>query len=748
MKYRMAIGLLALAAACTWCSWARADSVPVPGELQGAVERAEVTISPATAARGQTVTWRLAVDVRPGFHAYPTRQNSTDETIKAFVTTFEWPKDADLIPVGDYKESDPALQNDPGIGSYVALEGKVFWERQLVVSPKAKPGAKKIVVSVFGSICDDHGCKPLKMDPAVTLTVSDAPAVAVDSRFSKEVAAALSVTAKPKPAPSSTTESPGDDPFNPPAGGTTSASNASPTAGDKKAEAVASIAPPSSQKVATSDDPHRAELEEILNRLEPQKVKQTTGLSFILAGIFWGAISLVTPCVFPMIPITVSFFLKQSEKEHHRPITMACVYCLTIVVVLTAAAISLLSFFRWLSVNPIMNFALGVLFVAFALSLFGLFDLELPSALARLTSSRERKGGLLGTMFMALTFTIVSFACVAPFLGGFGGTAAGTSMNWPERILGGLAFSVTFASPFFVLALFPGLLKKLPSSGTWLNSVKVVMGFLELAAALNFFRAGELVLNNGTTSLFTYDLVLGMCVALAFLCGLYLLGVYRLPFDTPTEHIGVLRMMMSLLFLGMGLYLLPGLFHSGADGERQRPSGAIYAWFESFLLPENRQGKSELAWTGDLSHALAEASTDKSGHKLVFVDFTGTTCKNCALNEVNVFSKPEIQRLFRPYERVRLFTDTVPDQYYASGAGPDQKQRRADAAANLWFQNKAFGTEQLPLYVILEPKADGKIGVAGVYSEGKINDEKAFIDFLRRPLDTLAGAQARASSMN
>src|SRR5262249_27243406 len=156
----------------------------------------------------------------------------------------------------------------------------------------------------------------------------------------------------------------------------------------------------------------------------------------------------------------------------------------------------------------------------------------LPSFLTRYTTAGESKGGLVGVMFMALTFTIVSFACVAPFLGGFGGTPAGSGLTLPHRLLGGLAVSVTFSSPFFVLALFPNLLRQMPKSGSWLNSVKVVMGFLELAAALKFFRAGELI-QTPDPEFFTYDLVLGMWVAIALLCGLYLLGVYRLPHDTP-----------------------------------------------------------------------------------------------------------------------------------------------------------------------------------------------------------------------
>jgi thiol:disulfide interchange protein DsbD len=325
-----------------------------------------------------------------------------------------------------------------------------------------------------------------------------------------------------------------------------------------------------------------------------------------------------------MIPITVSFFLKQSEKANYRPVTMAVVYCLTIVVVLTVAAYALLEFFQLLIVNPLMNFALGALFVFFALSLFGMYEIELPSGLARFTSSREGRGGLVGVMFMALTFTIVSFACVAPFLGGFAGTAESAGLTPTHRVLGGLAFAVTFASPFFVLALFPALLKKLPKSGSWLNSVKVVMGFLELAAALKFFRSGELILLS-PPAFFTFDLVLGMWIALALLCGLYLLNFYRLPYDSPAEHIGVPRLLFGFLFLSLGFYLLPALFNT-SEGEKQRPGGTVYAWVDSFLLPEAREGKGEAAWSGNLPRTLEDArlARQQTGKtKLVFIDFTG-----------------------------------------------------------------------------------------------------------------------------
>ena len=469
----------------------------------------------------------------------------------------------------------------------------------------------------------------------------------------------------------------------------------------------------------------------------PQKMPLDL-IAFILAGIFWGGVSLITPCVFPMIPITVSFFLKQSEKEHHKPIAMALVYSATIVIVLTLAAAFLLSAFRWLSINPIMNYGLGALFVFFALSLFGMYDIELPSGLARFTSSKEGKGGMVGTIFMALTFTIISFACVAPFLGGFGGTAGTVARPWWHNILGGLAFAATFASPFFLLALFPTMLRKMPKSGSWLNSVKVVMGFLELAAAFKFFRAAELVQSTAAT-FFTFDLVLGVWIALCFLAGLYLLGVYRLPHDSREEYVGVPSLLFAGVFLGLGVYLMPALFKINSEGEAQRPTGTIYAWVDSFLLPDVHSGK-EIKATGNLAYAVAQAREirQRTGKtQRIFVDFTGKTCTNCRINERNVFSKLEFQRLFQNYIVAQIYTDVVPVDFYSPelrGKLTDNAGRLdADVEVNQNFEFKAFGTLQLPLYVVLEPQTDGKILVLGPYDEGLINNEAAFAEFLHDP---------------
>jgi thiol:disulfide interchange protein DsbD len=581
----LALSILLLGQAAT-----RAESVEVPEvpKKKGAVESIDVSITPPTAKKGQTVTWKLTVVLGNNWHIYPLEQ--VDPAATVHVSTIQFEKSTDIVQV-EKLEDPPGFVAMPEPAEQIKelryYEGRVVWEVPMVVSPSATPGPHTIKARFHWQVCNPRTClPPEEMELTAPLTVSTA-SVPVDPKYEDAVKRVAVSPSVPPPAPA---EAPG---------------------------ASAPDEPPVEE--------YQARMQSILDQLQRESTQHTSLLAFLLAGVFWGAVSLVTPCVFPMIPITVSYFLKQSDKQHQRPLTLAVVYCGTIVVVLTFAAVLLLSFFRQLSINPMLNFALGALFVFFALSLFGMYEIELPSGLARFTSARESRGGLVGTMFMALTFTIISFACVAPFLGGFGGTAATAGLSWVEIVLGGLAFSVTFASPFFLLALFPSLLKKLPKSGSWLNSVKVVMGFLELAAAFKFFRLGELLFSDQPPAFFTYDLVLGMWVALSLLCGLYLLGFYRLPHDTPAEHLGVPRLLFSFLFLSLGFYFLPALFKVNAGGDSQRPNGTIYAWVDSFLLPEPRVSKSGLSWSANLQQAIDEARKGQTTgkRKLVFVDFTG-----------------------------------------------------------------------------------------------------------------------------
>ena len=684
------------------------------------VAPARVTVSPEKARPGEVVTWKLEMNVIPGWHTYPTKQAPDSD---APVTKLVFPTFGEFVFVGDLKESEakPApLPEEPqengASGLVLQIENAAVWERKFVVNPKAKPGKYKVKVDGRLIACDKQ-CF-FGEPPTADFEILDGGVAKVDEKYSKLV---------------------GNFPLTKP--GTSPPPEASPPRA-VRANPLSAETPTPGATLSTGKQivPPAATLDEALSNLEklkeiiPRTEQDHSGLlAFIGAAVFWGAIALITPCVFPMIPITVSFFLKQSESEHHRPVRMAVIYCGTIVVVLGISALTLLTFFRALSVHWGTNILLGGLFLLFALSLFGVLEITLPSSWVAFTSQREGRGGTLGTVFMALTFTIVSFTCVAPFLGGFGGMVKSGKYSYFELVLGAFAFATTFASPFFVLALFPSLIKKLPQSGSWLNSVKVVMGFLEMAAALKFFRAAELRLLE-STNYFTYDVVLSIWIALAIICGLYLLNFFRLNHDEPLEHIGVLRMLLGAVFICFAVYLIPALFKP--SGERQRPTGIVYAWVDSFLLPEpsiaiSDASETELQWSVNLKGTIDQVRKEvtRTGKpEFIFIDYTGILCTNCQLNERDVFSREDVKKLFKRYHLVQQYTDEVRAAFYPSPV--DLNRREAEAKANLAFQDDRFGTQQLPLYVVIEVQRD-KLLVRGDYKEGKINSVDKFKEFLR-----------------
>jgi thiol:disulfide interchange protein len=717
----------------TWTSLALALLIPAAASAQlkfeNAVRKIETRFVPAEAKPGQTVALELTIELNEGWYTYPTFQ--PDEFTKNSVNKIVLPPPGDIVFVEPVR--DPAgykSDKDPD-GEYKDKRyytDKVTWSFPAVVSPKVTVGVKKIELKKLSVlVCVkqkkpdgkyQENCLPPKPVSASTeLKVTDGPPVAVEQKYRYVVNKAGGL---PNPEDALAM-----------CGGATGIlalakepeikREADESKGEKKQVGLR----------INKDRDYRLDLEATLEMLPKVEASNKGFVAFIVTAMFWGAVTLLTPCVFPMVPITVSFFLKQGEKKQHSPLAMALVYTLTIIAVLGIAAMFFLSFFRKLSVDPWMNVALGVLFVVFAMSLFGMFDIVLPSFLVRFTSAREGRGGYGGVIFMALSFSIVSFTCVAPFLGGFAGMAASGNFSDAQLLAGALAFASTFAAPFFLLALFPSLLKKLPKSGGWMNTIKVVMGFLELAAALKFFRNAELRWTIPPV-LFTYDFVLSMWVVLLFLCGLYLLNLYRLPHDAPQDHIGVPRMLFGFLTISLAVYLLPGLFKAG--NEKQRPAGTIYAWVDAFLLPEPSAaeviGGGDFVWSADLKGTIEAA---RAANKTVLIDFTGVTCTNCKLNEKQVFPRPAVKEVMKEFLLVQMYTDTIPPEFYE--APPDNEQRDRDAIANLEFQKKAFGTEQLPLYVLLRPEPGvkgGAVKIIAIYDEGKINSEASFVEFLKK----------------
>ena len=533
--------------------------------------------------RGETFLIVLEGTPQHGWHTYPIHKHTEQQgTVQLGQVRLKDGKDfADLWPLS---ESEPKLVMQEGdLGPAYEYEGPFTWTMEALARPDASPGVRQLEIDMRLQVCDVNGCRTEKQTLTIPISIATADAAPLPADVRTLLKEYDEVRAKDR---------------------------------EKK---IARTSPSTSASEPSVTEAFDWREYQVVNSQSLQGVDEegtNKGLwASIVTAVLGGFISLLTPCVFPMIPVTVSFFLKQGERAHYRPLTMAAVYCATIIAVLTVGGMALVHVLQAISQHWITNVFLTGVFVFFAWSLLGMYEIELPSSLANLTGAREGKGGLAGIVFMALTFSIISFACVGPIYGGFITLEASQSVTgWLQRFLGPFAFAVAFASPFFVLALFPSLLRSMPKSGSWMNSVKVVMGFLELAAALKFVRAAELnFLAN--SEYFTFDLVLGIYVALSVACGLYLLNVYRLPHDHEmAESIGVPRLVFGLMFLSLALYLLPGMFKEGGD-RAQKPRGIVYEWVQSFLLPDNRSD-----WKTDLAVAFTRAERDK---KPLFIDFTG-----------------------------------------------------------------------------------------------------------------------------
>jgi thiol:disulfide interchange protein DsbD len=632
-----------------------AAAKPASGRKDPSEDRIDfqIAVEPKQARRGETVRVSIRGVPRPGYHTYPLTMRSSDpsqDPTQLCQLTYE--RTAGLLPLWPVSESQPEFGSVEGVGTFLEHSKAFTWSQDILVLPDAEPGTKTLRVRIKLLACDQHVCVPGNRQLQTDLDITAAPAVPLSAdlrRRMEEPAPAITVV----PVPTA-------------AGGVPTPEGDSATAG----------APP-----ALSADP-----------------AAQRGLAALLIASMGAAVAmLLTPCVFPMVPITVSFFLKQSEREHHNALLTAAVYSLTIIVVLAAAVLVLGQIIVQLANNAWLNLALGALLIFFALSLFGMYEIELPSSLAQFTSAREGRGGYIGAVFMALTFTITSFTCTGPFLGPLLVAVKEYQLGAGERVLAALCYAATFAAPFFVLALFPSLLKKLPKSGGWLNAVKVVLGFLELAAALKFLGNTDLAWNPGNPLLFNYETVLCAWIALSVACGLYLLGLFRLPHDTPVDHIGVVRMLLASIFLGLGLYMMPALW-------RVTPQGLLGGGLVAFLPLDTRipvagggQATSELTWDRDYEGAWRLASRDG---KLIFIDFTGQNCTNCRYNEKNVFPEPAIRRGLEKYVRVQLYTDFVPDPRLSRTASQEQAQQNSE------LQSETFGDVANPLYAIIRPDVD------------------------------------------
>lgn len=444
----------------------------------------------------------------------------------------------------------------------------------------------------------------------------------------------------------------------------------------------------------------------------------------ILEAIAWGFVALLTPCVFPMVPMTVSFFLKNSGGKAKGRF-MASLYGFSIVALYTLpiAVIIFITYFvggdavtadifNWLATHWIPNIIFFAIFMVFAASFFGAFEITMPSWMVNKADSKSDKGGIIGVFFMALTLVLVSFSCTGPIVGSI--LIKSTQGEIWEPIITMLAFSMAFALPFTVFAFAPSLLKDLPKSGGWLNSVKVVLGFLELALGLKFLSVADQTYHWG---ILDREVYLALWIVIFSLLGLYLLGKIRFAHDTPQEHLSVKRLIFSIIVFSFVVYMIPGMWGaplkalsgymppiatqdfvlgSGGTVNAAAQNENVKAKYSDFLhLPHGLEGFFEY------NEALAHA---KKVGKPLFVDFTGHGCVNCREMEARVWSDPRVLKLLREeYVVVALYADDKKTLDKSEWVTLDNgKVLKELGKINSNFVMNKFGANAQPYYILLD----------------------------------------------
>ena len=476
--------------------------------------------------------------------------------------------------------------------------------------------------------------------------------------------------------------------------------------------------------------------------------------ALILQAILWGLVAIVTPCVFPMIPMTVSFFMKGSSSPAMGRLR-AAMYGIFIVTLYTVpiAAIILITrivggdavtadIFNWLATHWVPNIIFFLVFMTFAASFFGAFEITMPSWMVNKSDSKADNKGFAGIFFMALTLVLVSFSCTGPIVGSV--LIKSTAGEFWDPIITILAFSITFALPFTLFAFFPSMLKSLPKSGGWLNSVKVVLGFIEVALGMKFLSVADQTYHWG---LLDREVYLAIWIATFTLLGFYLLGKLKFAHDSEMKSLGVGRLMLAIITFSFVIYLLPGMW--GA------PLKALSGYLppietQDFIMgsgsaTSNTQSDKQLTVDGKapkysdflhLSQGLkgffdmdeAKAYAQKVD-KPLFIDFTGHGCVNCREMEAKVWKDPRVVKLINEnYVLVALYADdktTLPEsEWVTTDTGRTLKEL---GKINSYYVLKNFGANAQPYYLL-----QGQAGETLIEPRGYDLDVEGFIDFLNR----------------
>lgn len=664
-------------------------------------------IVPSEAKAGETVKLVVKAKMLEGFHIFKyTKEKS--EPGQPVTTTFDIFDLGGLKVAGEWKSSkEPTkLHMDvfPDIKFIELFEDEVDFSIDLLVPAGTEPGKKSVRVQAGYQICNDKFCsQPGQWTlPAVELTVLPGGAVVAEA---------------PKAAPAE----------------------------------VSIAATPPVAKAAEVEKP-KAPINDV------EKSLQGGIIPFLLLSAGGGLLALVMPCVWPMVPVTVNFFVKQGQKKNGKTKGLAFAYCFSIIGIFTLVGLLFSVFFGAASLsklanNPWLNFAVAGLFIAFGLSLLGLFELTLPNFLLNASVQGEGKGGMIGVMFMALTLTITSFTCTFPVVGGLLVMAAGGQYFYP--IIGLATFASVIAFPFLLLALAPGLLAKVPKSGDWMNAVKVVGGLVEIGAAFKFLNTAECAFVVPEDAWFNAPVVLSIWVVLTMICGIYLLGLFRTDHDHNAVQVGAGRIVMGAVFLSLALYLAPALFGrpphgkiwytlvgllpadaaklaaSTGGGGAEKSTEVRASSTDPKVAEKEKTSFHGVTWGFSYEAALEKA---KNTGKPVLIDFTGVSCANCRLMEAEVLPRQDVVSFLEQFVTVQLYTDFVPLESIT------REEREALGRTNLDRELDLTNDSANPFYVVLSPTGE-VLGSLGGYRPAPV-----FIDFLKTSLEKHQGGRKVAQA--
>lgn len=502
-------------------------------------------------------------------------------------------------------------------------------------------------------------------------------------------------------------------------------------------------------------------------------------IALIIEAIIWGFAALMTPCVFPMIPMTVSFFLHGSESKAAGRFKAIMYYVFIIALyTLPIAAIIMITriiggdsvtadIFNWISTSWVTNILFFVVFMVFAASFFGAFEIVLPSSLVNKSDSKTGKAGLGGVFFMALTLVLVSFACTGPIVGTV--LIKATSGEFWTPIVTIMVFAMAFGLPFALCALFPSLLQNMPKSGGWLNSVKVVLGFVEIALGFKFLSVADQTYHWG---LLDREVYLAIWIVVFTLLGLYLLGKIKFAHDSDVQHLSVFRLTLCIVVFTFVVYMIPGMWGAplkalsgylppqqtmdfDLNRINQENADKVINYVDAKMANVAVQAEGTTAKATSTSSVLCEEpkyadifhlphglkgyydydqalACAKAQNKPIYIDFTGHGCVNCREMEANVWSDSRVLEMLRnDYIIVALYVDDktrLPKEEWIIGA--DGKEKKSIGRVNADFQISKFNTNAQPYYCLM-----GHNGELLVDPRAYDLDKDAFVDFLKKGIE-------------